>query len=102
MLRNEEVETGHQLKDLGALRAFDREVREGFSLQGPLHAIGHEARPDVSCVKRGRRALEAGEPQVQGLGGAAAPACPRSTKESRTPRAGGALPLYLAAYLSCV
>lgn len=36
VLRNEEVEMGRQLKDLGALRAFDREVREGFSLQGPL------------------------------------------------------------------
>lgn len=39
---------------------------------------------------------------MQGPGGGAAPACPRSTEESRTLKDGGALPPYLAAYLSCM
>lgn len=39
---------------------------------------------------------------MQGLGGRAASACPLSTEESGTPKDGGALSPYLAAYPSCM
>lgn len=57
-LRNEGVEKGRQRKVLGALRAFDR--GQGRLLPAGTLAVGHEARPEVSYIKRGRRALEAG------------------------------------------
>lgn len=39
---------------------------------------------------------------MQVLGGWAAPACPRSSEESRTPKDGDTLSPHLAAYPSCV